>query len=82
MFIVGAGTAGSVLAARLSEIGDWKVLLLEAGGEQPSKSRVPWFHLWLPNSPIDWRYVTEPQSNIMKGFKENVSLIIFYSLVI
>jgi hypothetical protein len=61
------------VAARLAEVSDWKILLVEAGGDQPSKSRVPWFHLWLPNSPIDWRYVTEPQPNIMRGFKENVS---------
>ena len=61
------------MAARLAEVSDWKILLVEAGGDQPSKSRVPWFHLWLPNSPIDWRYVTEPQPNIMRGFKENVS---------
>ena len=70
---VGAGTAGSVLAARLAEIADWNILLVDAGGEQPSKSRVPWFHLWLPNSPIDWRFVTEPQENILRGFKDNVS---------
>jgi hypothetical protein len=33
---------------------------------------VPWFHLWLPNSPLDWRYVTEPQPSILRGFKDNV----------
>lgn len=71
--IIGAGSAGSVVAARLAEVTSWNVLLLEAGGEQPEKSRVPWFHLWLPNSPIDWRYVTEPQPKIMRGFKDNRS---------
>jgi hypothetical protein len=61
------------LAARLAEVSNWNVLLLDAGGEQPSKSKVPWFHLWLPNSPIDWRFVTEPQPKILRGFKEQVN---------
>jgi len=71
--LVGSGSAGSVVASRLSEVNNWTVLLLEAGGEQPSKARVPWFHLWLTNSQLDWKYVTEPQTNFMKGFENQVS---------
>ena len=69
---VGGGTAGCVLAARLSEIADWKILLVEAGGEQPSKVNIPWFHLWLTDSPLDWKYVTEPQTNAMWAFEQQV----------
>ena len=74
VFLVGGGTCGCALAARLSEIADWKILLVEAGGEQPSKVKIPWFHLWLTDSPLDWRYVTEPQNNAMWAFEQQVCL--------
>ena len=57
------------MAGRISELSHVKVLLLEAGGEQTSKLKIPWFHLWLPNSPHSWKHVTQPQSRAMKGLE-------------
>ncbi|KAK9299915.1 hypothetical protein QLX08_007218 [Tetragonisca angustula] len=59
--IVGAGSAGCVLANRLSEVEQWKILLLEAGIEEPDVAGVPSFANLLAGSNIDWRYHTQPQ---------------------
>ncbi|PZC83550.1 hypothetical protein B5X24_HaOG207533 [Helicoverpa armigera] len=59
--IVGGGSAGSVLANRLSEIEGWNVLLLEAGGHETDISDVPLLSLYLHKSKLDWKYRTQPQ---------------------
>uniref|UniRef100_A0A2A4K2X4 Glucose-methanol-choline oxidoreductase N-terminal domain-containing protein n=1 Tax=Heliothis virescens TaxID=7102 RepID=A0A2A4K2X4_HELVI len=58
--IVGAGSAGAVVANRLSEIGHWKILLLEAGGDETEISDVPLLAGYLQLSKLDWQYKTEP----------------------
>ncbi|XP_075986119.1 glucose dehydrogenase [FAD, quinone]-like [Anticarsia gemmatalis] len=58
--VVGAGSAGCVVANRLSANKHWKVLLLEAGMEQPDVTLVPALSTSLLGSNIDWKYSTEP----------------------
>ena len=60
--IIGAGSAGCVLANRLSKNPNNKVLLIEAGG----KDSYPWIHIpvgyykTMHNPKTDWCYKTEP----------------------
>ena len=69
--IVGAGSAGSTLAARLSEIDNAKVLLLEAGGHEFLVHDIPAFSLHLFfNKAIFWDYKTEPSDRYCLG-REN-----------
>jgi choline dehydrogenase len=61
--IVGAGSAGCVLAARLSEDPQVRVLLVEAGAaDGPEAMSVPPAWPTLIGSTADWGYVTTPQS--------------------
>lgn len=57
---VGAGSAGSLVANRLSA--NYSVLLLEFGGEPHPLHLLPAFSLFLLNYPqIDWQHRTVPQ---------------------
>ena len=64
--ILGAGSAGCVLANRLSENPKNKVLLIEAGG----KDNYPWIHIpvgyfkTMHNPSVDWCYKTEPDETM------------------
>jgi choline dehydrogenase len=60
--VVGAGSAGCVLAGRLTEDRCLRVLLLEAGGPDDAlEVRIPaaLYKLW--RTRRDWNYTTEPQ---------------------
>jgi len=61
--IVGAGSAGCILAARLTEDLRTRVLLLEAGGAGGAKEiRIPAAFSKLFKTGVDWNYATEPES--------------------
>ena len=64
--IIGAGSAGCVLANRLSANGRYQVLLLEAG----PRDRYPWIHIPIGYAKTmfhpryNWRYYTEPDPGL------------------
>ncbi len=63
--IVGAGSAGCVLAGRLSEDRGTRVLLLEAGPpDRRREIRVPAAFSTLYKSEVDWAYETTPQAEL------------------
>ena len=60
--VVGAGSAGSVLANRLSASGERSVRVLEAGRESPPWSRIPvGFAKLIDNPAANWLYESEPE---------------------
>lgn len=71
--LVGAGSAGAVVANRLSEDPNVKVLLLEAGGHEIYQSEIPVLAARLQMSEFDWQYKTEPQKYACQGMKEHRS---------
>ncbi|XP_022184097.2 glucose dehydrogenase [FAD, quinone]-like [Nilaparvata lugens] len=66
--VVGAGSAGSVVAARLSEVDKWNVLLIEAGANPTLASNIPGAAFNIEDE-MYFNYFTEPEAGVCEGFK-------------
>jgi choline dehydrogenase len=66
VIVAGGGSAGCVLASRLTENPSISLCLIEAGG----RDRNPWIHIPLgfgklvPNRSVNWGYETEPEPKL------------------
>lgn len=61
--VIGGGSAGAVMANRLTEISSWRVLLIEAGPDESYLSEIPILYPSLQKSHLDWEYETEPSDS-------------------
>ncbi|XP_050464724.1 glucose dehydrogenase [FAD, quinone]-like [Cataglyphis hispanica] len=70
--VIGAGTAGATIAARLSEIPQVKILLIEAGSNENILMDIP---LAVPllqlSNDINWKYRTKPSNRYCLGMDNN-----------
>ena len=61
--VIGSGSAGAVVANRLSEVKSWNVLLLEAGGEGNILSEIPALYTENLLTDLNWGYQSEPDKD-------------------
>lgn len=61
--VVGAGSAGSVVASRLSEVLNWRVTVIEAGGPAPLGTQAPAMYFNYPGTNIDWNFPLEKEKH-------------------
>lgn len=72
--IVGAGVGGCVVANRLSEIPEWKVLLIEAGDEDRIYTDLVLISHYYQFTNYNWGFKTTPQKNACLALPNNQCL--------
>lgn len=70
--VVGAGSAGCVIANRLSEVANFSILLLEAGDQETFLSDVPLTAAVTQMTRYNWGYKSDPTKNACQGLKGGV----------
>ncbi|CAG9864663.1 unnamed protein product [Phyllotreta striolata] len=65
--VIGSGPSGSVIANRLSEVPEWKVLLIEAGGIALPIVEAPGICSAFQFTNYDWGYRTQQQDGFCSG---------------
>uniref|UniRef100_A0AAG5CZR1 Glucose-methanol-choline oxidoreductase N-terminal domain-containing protein n=1 Tax=Anopheles atroparvus TaxID=41427 RepID=A0AAG5CZR1_ANOAO len=70
--IIGAGSGGSVMANRLTELREWNVLLLEAGKEGNMLTEVPLTAGLTSITGYNWGYKADPMDGACLGLKDGV----------
>lgn len=76
MILVGAGTAGAIVAGRLASDPKVSVLVLEAGGSPSPLFDIPLAAPLLQLTPYDWQYKTIPQGKACLGLTDQVGWFI------
>ncbi|XP_030745091.1 glucose dehydrogenase [FAD, quinone]-like isoform X2 [Sitophilus oryzae] len=72
-YIIGGGSAGSLVAKRLAEDSNKRILVIEAGKRDFGFYNVPSMGILLQNSPFDWQYTTVPQKTACFALPNNSS---------
>ncbi|CAB3374223.1 Hypothetical predicted protein [Cloeon dipterum] len=67
--VIGAGSAGSVVASRLSEVEKWNVLLLEAGNDPGVLTEIPALTFSLQHGQEDWELWAEADGKSCLGMQ-------------